>query len=162
MVEVMKIVATSFRRSHARTAALSASDPEGGHHQPMPPPKTPGQSRAGLGQSPVGSLLLSPGSWCAQGSVCGLLESVSPVLCKFWWLYGGVSDDFLQEGLCPTQVYLSQSPCGRPLLTHTSTGDSQTLFWLSLCGLGVCFVPFPGLRSSGNQVLGELPVPGGP
>ena len=123
---------------------------------------TLGQVRVSLGQSVVRSLLLSPGSWCSQGFLCALLESVSPVLCKFWWLYGGVSDDFLQEGLCPTQVYLSQSPCGRPLLTHTSTGDSQTLFWLSLCGLGVCFVPFPGLRSSGNQVLGELPVPGGP
>ena len=33
------------------------------------------------------SLLLGPG---AQGSVCALPESVSPVLCKFWWLYGGL------------------------------------------------------------------------
>ena len=32
----------------------------------------------------VGSLLLSPGSWCTQGSVYALQESVSPVLCKFW------------------------------------------------------------------------------
>ena len=30
------------------------------------------------------------GSWCSQGSVCALRESVSPVLCKFWWLYGGL------------------------------------------------------------------------
>ena len=36
-----------------------------------------------LGQSLVRSLLLSPGSWCAQGFVCALQESVSPVLCKF-------------------------------------------------------------------------------
>ena len=43
-----------------------------------------------LGQSLVGSLLLSPGSWSAQHSVCALQESVSPVLCKFWWLYGGL------------------------------------------------------------------------
>ena len=28
----------------------------------------------------------------------------SPVLCKFWQLYGGVNSDLLQEGLCPTQV----------------------------------------------------------
>ena len=40
-----------------------------------------------LGQSLVGSLLLSPG---AQGSVCAFPESVSPVLCKFWQLYGGL------------------------------------------------------------------------
>ena len=34
MVEVMKIVVTSFRRSHASTATLSAPNPAAGHHQP--------------------------------------------------------------------------------------------------------------------------------
>ena len=34
------------------------------------------------------SFLLGPG---AQGSGCALLGSVSPVLCKFWWLYGRVN-----------------------------------------------------------------------
>ena len=53
-----------------------------GHRQLTPPPETPGRSRASLGQSLVGSLLLSPGSG-AQGSVCAHPESVSPVLCKF-------------------------------------------------------------------------------
>ena len=43
-------------------------------------------TRARLDQSPVGPLLLSPGLWCMQGSVCALQESVSPVLCEFWWL----------------------------------------------------------------------------
>ena len=33
-------------------------------------------------QSLVGSLLLSPGSWCSQRFVCALQESVSPVLWK--------------------------------------------------------------------------------
>ena len=51
-----------------------------------PPPTTPllattGHSWASLGQSLVGS-------WYTQGSACALQESVSPVLCKFWWLYG--------------------------------------------------------------------------
>ena len=41
-------------------------------------------SQASLGQSPVGLVLLSPGSWCAQGLVCALQESVSPVLRMFW------------------------------------------------------------------------------
>ena len=31
----------------------------------------------------MGSLLLSPGSWCIQGFLCVLPESVSPVLWKF-------------------------------------------------------------------------------
>ena len=81
-----------------------------------------------LGQSLVRPLLLSPGSWCTQGSVCALQESVSTVLCKFWWLYGGVNGNLLQEGLCHTQVCCAQSPCpcSRPLLTHASTGNSWT------------------------------------
>ena len=38
-------------------------------------------------------------------------ESVSPVLCKFWQLCGGINGDVLQEGLCHTQVCCTQSPC---------------------------------------------------
>ena len=34
-------------------------------------------SQVSPGQSPVGSLLLSPGSWCTQGSVCAHQESIS-------------------------------------------------------------------------------------
>ena len=60
-----------------------------------------------------------------------------PVLCKFWQLYGGVNGDFLQEGLCHIQVCCPQSPCpcDSPLLTSTSTGDTQTWLCLSLCGV---------------------------
>ena len=81
------------------------------------------------GSVSCGVLLLSPGFWCRQSFVCVLQESVSPVLCKFWRLYGGVNGGLLQEGLCHTHVCCSQSscPCGRPLLTHTSTRDTQTL-----------------------------------
>ena len=39
MVEVMKIMVTSFKRSHAGTAELSAPDPAAGHCQSMPPLK---------------------------------------------------------------------------------------------------------------------------
>ena len=44
-------------------------------------------------------------------------------------LYSGVNGDLLQEGLCHTLNCCIQSPCtcGRPLLTLTSTGDTQTL-----------------------------------
>ena len=97
MVEVMKIMATSFNRSHACSAALSASDPEAGHHQPTPPLETPGHSWACLGQFLVGSLwgpfLLGPGvhkvlfvpskSLCPQsclssdGSMVGLMATSS-------------------------------------------------------------------------------------
>ena len=71
-----------------------------GHCQTMPTPKTPGHSQASLGQSPVGSLHLSSRSSCTQGIFCALQVSVSPVLCKFWLLYGGINGYLLQEGLC--------------------------------------------------------------
>ena len=80
MVEVMKKMATSFKRSHVCTATLSAPNPAAGRSQPTPPPVTLGHSQASLSQSLVGSLPLSPGSWCAQGFFFffyALLESVS-------------------------------------------------------------------------------------
>ena len=103
----------------------------------MPLLEIPRHSRASLGQTLWGSLLLSPGSWCTQGFVCALQGSVTPVLCKFWQLYGGVHGDLQQEGLCHTQVYCTQSPCpcSRPLLTCNSMGDTQIQFWLSLYGI---------------------------
>ena len=89
------------------------------------------------GSVSFGTPLLSPGSWCAQCYVCALQESVSPVLCKFWCLYGGVNGDLFQEGLYHTQVCFTQSPCpcGSPLLTCNSAGVTQTQFCLSLCGV---------------------------
>ena len=77
MAEVMKIMATSFKRPRAHTAARRAWDPAAGHRQPTPLLETPGHSRASLGQTLVGSLLLYPGSWCAQVSVCAIQKSIS-------------------------------------------------------------------------------------
>ena len=50
---------------------------------PKPPHETPGHSQASLTQAFVGTLLLSLGSWCAQGFICALHKSVFPVLWKF-------------------------------------------------------------------------------
>ena len=77
MVEVMKIMATSFKIFHVCTGTLTSPNPEAGHHQPTPPLETPGHSQGSLSQSFVRSLLLSPESWCTQGSVCALQESIS-------------------------------------------------------------------------------------
>ena len=51
---------------------VSAPDTVTGHSQPTSLPETPGHSQDSLDQSLVGSLLLSPGSWCTQGFVCAL------------------------------------------------------------------------------------------
>ena len=62
IVEVMKIKATSFKGPmYVCTVALSAPDPAAGYHWPVNLLETPGHSRASLGQSLLGSLLLSPG-----------------------------------------------------------------------------------------------------
>ena len=111
LVEVMRIMETSFKRFHACTFTLSAPNPDAGHHRPTPPPEPPEHSQASLDQSPLGSLLLSPESWCSQVFFCALQESVFPVLYKFWQLYGGVNGSLLQAGLWHTQVYCTQSSC---------------------------------------------------
>ena len=97
MVEVIKIMVTSFKSSHACSAACSAPNPAACHHWCRPLLETPEDSQASLGQSLMGLLLLSPGSWYAQGFVCTLQESVPSVLCKFWWFCGGVNDNLPQR-----------------------------------------------------------------
>ena len=67
---------------HGCTAALNAPKPAAGDLRPMPSLVILGYSWANLEQSFVGSLLLFPGSWCTQSSVCVLQKFVSPVLCK--------------------------------------------------------------------------------
>ena len=64
MMEVMKIMATSFKSFHACTITLSDPNPAAGHHWPTPLLETPGYSRASLGQSLWGhcSFLLGPGA----------------------------------------------------------------------------------------------------
>ena len=70
--------------------------------------------------------------WCTESFVCTFQESISSVLCKFCWLFGGVNGNLLQEKV---HCAGSSCPCSSPLLTCTTTGDSQTQFWLSLCGI---------------------------
>ena len=87
----------------------------------------------------VSCAVTAPFSWVlVHTSFCLYLPRVCfPVLCKFWWLHGGVNGNLLQEGLCHTQVYCMQNPCScsSALLTHTSSGDTQIQFCLSLCGV---------------------------
>ena len=126
IVEVMKIMVTSFKRSHAFTAILSAPNPAAGHCQPTPRLRlldTHGQVWVSLLWCYC-SFLLGPG----HTKLCLCPPRVYfPVLHKFWLLYGGVNGDLLREGLCHIHVCTqSPCPCGSPLLTCTSAGDSQT------------------------------------
>ena len=60
------------------TAVISVLDPLSGHCGSMPLPETPKHSQASLGESLVGSVLLSLGSWCAQDFVSALQEIIFP------------------------------------------------------------------------------------
>ena len=83
MVGVMPVVVTSFKSAYVSTLVFSAPDPTSGHCRPTSVLETPGHSQASLTRSLVRSLLLSPGSWYAQGFVCAFPESFPPVLWKF-------------------------------------------------------------------------------
>ena len=123
MAEVMKIMGTAFKRCHACTAPLGTLNPAAAHCQPTPPPETPGHPQASLGPSLMGSLLLSPGFWWAQGFVCAL----QAVDCLFSGSMVGL--------ICPvSQVCYRQSPCphDRSLLTRAAAGGTQTLKGRSL------------------------------
>ena len=115
---------TSFKRCHACTATLSVPNPAVGYHHPMPQLETPENSWTRLGQPLVGSLLLSPRSWCSQGSVCALQESVSPVMCKL-----GVMATSSKRAYAIPRSISPRAP------DTASIGDTQTQFWLSLCGI---------------------------
>ena len=131
VVEVMKIMVTSFRRSHAGTAALSAPSPAAGHRQPTPPLETPGHSLASLEQSLVGSLLLSFVSWCTQGFVCALKESVSQSC---------VNSGFSVVGLMATSSKRTYAIPRAPASAagHCWPVSLQEILKLSLCGVFWC------------------------
>ena len=126
------------------------------YSRPMPPLETPGHSQARLGQSLVKSVS-APFSWvlvCTRFCLCPSRVHF-PVLHKFWQLYGGVNGNLFQEGLCHTQVCCTQSPrpCGRPLLTCTSTETlkhSSISVSVGSLGPGVHKVCLSPLRVSGG------------
>ena len=69
---------TSCSRSRGCTAVLNAPHPAEGSCGLL---ETTGHSQASLGQSLVGTLLLSPGSWCAQGFLLVPSKSLFPQSC---------------------------------------------------------------------------------
>ena len=120
----------SLKRSQACTATVRVPNPAAGHHRPMPSPETPGHPQTSL---QWWSLFLSP--WVLVHKVLLYPPTIYfPVLCTFWQVYGGVNANLLQEDLCHTHTQ-SPCPCSRPLPTRSSTGDAQTQFCLSFCGV---------------------------
>ena len=98
MVEVVKIMVTSFKRPHACTAALSTLDPAAGHRQPLHAFDGDSWTLMGMTGS-VSCGVTAPFSWVLVHSrFCLCPPRVCfPVLCKFWWFYGGVNGNLFQE-----------------------------------------------------------------
>ena len=91
-----------------------------------------------MGKSvPVPCGVTAPCSWVlvTQGFVGAFQECVSPVLYKFWQLYGGLMATSSKRAYAIP--YCTQSPCphSSPLLMCASSKDTQTQFCLSLCGV---------------------------
>ena len=134
--QIMKIMATSFKRSHARAAILSAPSPAAGHRRPTPPQRlldTHGQVWVSLFWGHFSFLLgpdvhkvlfvpsksLFPQSCVSSGgSVVGLMATSS-------------KRAYARPGL----LHPEPLPHSSPLLTRTSSGGTQTQFCLSLCGV---------------------------
>ena len=127
MVEVMKIMGTSFKRSHAHNATLSASDPAAGYHWPKPLPETPEHSQASLGLLwGHCSFLLGPGAYKvlfvpSKGlfpqSFLSSFSSMVRLMATSSKRAYAIPRSAAPQSLCS---------CGRPLLTCTSTWDTQT------------------------------------
>ena len=111
MVEVMKIMATSFKRSHAQHCCTQCSEP---CSRPLRTHTSTRDSWTLTGKSgSVSCGITAPFSWvlvCTRFCLCQP-RVCFPFLYKFWLLYGGVNGDLLQEGLCHIQVFCTQSPC---------------------------------------------------
>ena len=94
----------------------------------MPLLETPGHSRASLGQPLVGSLLLSSQSWGTRFCLCppSLFSQscVSSGSTMVGLMATSSKRTYATPKVCCTQ---SLCPCGWPLLTQTSAGDTQTL-----------------------------------
>ena len=79
--QTMVVLMTSFKRTCAHPVVFSVPDPAAGHCRLRPPLETSWTFTGTSGS--VSSDTDSPGSWCTQGFICTLQESVSPVLWMF-------------------------------------------------------------------------------
>ena len=136
MVEVMKIMLTSFKRSHGHTATLSAPTLQ----QAITDACLSWRLQDTNGQVWV-SLLWGHGSFFLGSGVHEVLfvpsKSLFPQSCvnSGGSMVGSMATSSKRAYAIPrSPTPREPSPCGSLLLTCTSTGDTQTQFCLSLCG----------------------------
>ena len=134
MVEVMKIMATSFKRSHALLHSvpltLKQATVNPSLHQRLL--DTPRQVWASLLWGHC-SFLLGPGAYKVLFVPA---KSLFPQSCvsSGGTMVGLMATSSKRAYAIHTQVYCTQSscPCGWPVLARTFAGDTHTQLWLSL------------------------------
>ena len=134
MVEVMKIMDTSLKRSmctllHSVPLTLQQATADPRLCQRLL--DTHGQVWVSLLCGHC-SFLLGPG---AHKVLSVPSKSLFPQSCVS--SAGSTATSSKRAYAIPLQVCCTRSPCSRPLLTRTSTGDTQTQFCLSLLGVWV-------------------------
>ena len=142
MVEVMKIMVTSFKRSHATTATLTC--PQTCSSPPLTHAST-GDSWTLTGKpGSVSCGLPAPFSWLpvhTRFCLCSL-RVCFPALCQCWQLHGGVNGDLLQEGLCHTKSAAPTAPIPVAVnfwLTPPQEMLSNTERWTQVGRCPICY-----------------------
>ena len=141
MLEVMKITVTFCKRPHAQTATLSVPNPPAGHLN-----LCLCQRLLDTHRQVCISLLWGHCSFLLGPAVCKVLfvpcKSVSPVLCKFWRLYGGLMATSSKKAYAIPRSAAPRAPA--PVAGHCwptppqETLNTQRQVWLSLCGVSWC------------------------
>ena len=130
----------------------------------MPPPETPWHTWASLGQFLVGSLFLSPGSWCAQGFVCAHQESISTVLgssssSTVWLMVTSSKRAYAIPRSAAPRVPVPVAGHYWPIPSQETINNSKADLAQSVWGLLVCtkFCLSPPVISGGYGVWFSIP-----
>ena len=122
---------TSFKRSHAWTAAFSVPDPAAGHCRPTPSPETTGHSLASLGQSPVGSLLLCPGM---HKFLLVPSKSLFPQSCVWQFIVELIATSSKRAHAIPRSV----APRAPAVLVHHSFSSKEQMSFNFMAAVTIC------------------------
>ena len=130
MVEVMKVMETSFKSSHGRIATPSGPNPTAGHRRPAPPQETAEPSSASVSVGPLG-----PGahstfepSECLWRAWSLILNAILPLLPSCWGFSFALGIPTVLPGLlCPWTGILTAVPAprGRRCTLHLTCGCSM-------------------------------------
>ena len=135
-MEVMKIQGPPSKDPMHVLLQLLPATLQQATHRPTPPLETPGHFQASLGQSLMGSLLLFLGPG-AHKVMCVLQESISQsCVSSGSSVVGLMATSSMRASAIPRSAAArALVPVHTYLPVHTSTGDAQTQFCLSVCGV---------------------------